>query len=436
MAFTKNQIIMIGIGVLLFLFIVLLFMGVVPGLRSTETPDISGTLNVWGVYDRVSAFEPLIAEYNKIHPGVAVKYQQMDPLTYESDLIDALAAGKGPDIYMIKNTWLPKQFDKLSSLTETQFPHSRLEQAFPKVVLEDFSFTSSTISALPLYLDTLVLYYNKDLFDNAGLANPPATWEELESVVPLLRSIDATQKILRAAIALGGSNQSMAHAPDILSLLMLQKGVKMIEDDRSEAKFAAAGDKWFKYYLEFANPISPLYTWNNSVGQDLELFAKGELAMFIGYRSDADSIREKNAFLRFGAAPMFQWAGEALKTNYASYWGLAVANTSPLASIAWDFIGTVTLNQDIIAGYLTAADRLPALRTMIAGLAQDQERAYLAQQLLTASSWSQVDSAAIDRIFSSMIEQVLTGKTSRDKALRAAEVEITELMRRRLRTTE
>lgn len=431
MAFTKAQIAIIGVGVVLFLFIVLLFMGVIPGLRSTETPDISGALTVWGVEDAPGTIDTLISQYNAIHPNVAVTYTQMEAATYENDVIEALAGGRGPDIFMIENTWAPKHADKLAFLTQDQFSVAQLESEFPKVVASDLAFNASTTFGFPLYLDTLVLYYNKDLLDNAGLANPPTTWEELESVIPRLRSLDASQKIIRSAIALGGSTKSVSRAADILSLIMLQNEVKMINDDRLDATFAYDGEASLAYYTNFANPGSPLYTWNDGFGTDFDQFAAGNVAMMIGFAGDAARITEKNPFLRFGTAPMLQKQNATFATNYPRYWAFAIPNTGKNIGLAWDFVGTTTLNADIVSAYLEASGRTPALRSLIAQKADDKETGFRARQALTAKSWLQPDAPAVRAIFSKMIESVLTGQLSRDKAIRSAQEDVTSLLRKR-----
>ncbi len=433
MSFTKSQIIIIGIGVLLFMFIVLLFTGIIPGLRSTETPDISGNLAIWGVEDNPSVMDTLIGQYNAIHPNVAITYTQMEAATYEDDVVEALAAGKGPDIFLIKNNWVPKQSSRLAFLTADQFPLSRLDAEFPKVIGSDLAWNGSTTFALPLYLDTLVLYYNKDLFDNAGLAHAPATWEELETVIPRLRTLDASQKVVRAAIALGGSAKSVTRAADILSLMMLQDGVEMVKPDLIDASFANDGEDTLGYYTSFANPGSPLYTWNDGLGNDFDLFASGKAAMMIGFADDAKRIQEKNPFLRFGMSPMLQKKDATLAVNYPSYWAFAVPNTGKSVGLAWDFIGTTTLNSDIISSYLTMTGRTPALRTLIATSAESPETGFLAKQALTARSWTQPDAQAISTIFSQMINAVLTGQLSRDKAIRSAEEDVTSLLRKRLK---
>jgi ABC-type glycerol-3-phosphate transport system substrate-binding protein len=43
---------------------------------------------------------------------------------------------------------------------------------------------------MPLYVDTLVTLYNKNMFDAAGIAQVPRTWQEFEALIPQLRITD------------------------------------------------------------------------------------------------------------------------------------------------------------------------------------------------------------------------------------------------------
>ncbi len=432
MAFTRTQIIIIGLGLLLILFVVLLFAGIIPGLRSTETQDISGAITIWGTADSKAVIEEtLIATYNAIHPAVTVAYEQKNAGTYEEELINALASGRGPDAYFIRNNWVPMQADKLSPLTDTEYPLANLQATFPSAAQLDLTLGTSTTYGFPAYIDTLALFYNRNLFDNAGIANPPANWEELEQIVPRLRQTDASQKIVRSAIALGGSGKSVSHAADILSLMMLQDGVVMNTPDSFAVNFTNGGGKVLTRYLRFANPADELYTWNDQMGSDLEAFAKGEVAMMIGYRADIARIKEKNPFFNFGIAPMLQHEGASLAVNYPSYQVLVVSNTSLNSGLAWDFIGTTLLSAENVAGYLEQAGHTPALRLLIAEAVNDSEFGLFARQALTAKSWLQIDGPAVEEVFSQMIESVLTGALPSHSALETAEETINALVRQK-----
>ena len=192
---------------------ILIFAGVIPGLRPGAKQRLKADLEFWGVFDKSDIYQSVIDQFQNIHQGVSINYRQFDPQSYENELINALAAGQGPDIFMIHNSWLPKHYDKISPLPSEKLNIAVYgDQLFPKVVKTDFT-ANDVIYALPLSIDTLALIYNKDIFDQSGIALAPATWLEFQNIVPKLRILDNTGKISRAAAAIGGSEKALTGQP-------------------------------------------------------------------------------------------------------------------------------------------------------------------------------------------------------------------------------
>ncbi|MDP3956664.1 MAG: extracellular solute-binding protein, partial [bacterium] len=261
---TRSRIIMLGAAALVVILLVALFTGVIPGLRPRQGTLPPVKLTVWGVFDSQQVFTDLVNLYRETRSNVDISYRQFDPNTYEADLINALAAGTGPDIFMFQNTWLPKHIDKITAVSSTTLPYVTFRDAFPQVVSEQFA-PNQIIYASPLYLDTLALFYNKDMFDKNSIALPPRTWMEFTADVNRLKEVNPTTgEILRAGAAIGGSNQSINRGTDILNLLMLQAGTQMVDSNFLNATLTQtagngvqAGLNSLNYYTSFANPSSP-----------------------------------------------------------------------------------------------------------------------------------------------------------------------------------
>ena len=75
-------------------------------------------LTFWGVFDTKNYYDKVIADYKALFPNIGVSYRQFSYEDYEKELVDALAAGTGPDIIMFHHTWLPKHQDKLKPAPE------------------------------------------------------------------------------------------------------------------------------------------------------------------------------------------------------------------------------------------------------------------------------------------------------------------------------
>jgi hypothetical protein len=88
-----------------------------------------------GVFDDSDAYSEAIAEYIKLNPHVGdIQYRKLSPETYKEDLVEAFAAGKGPDIFMIRNAWRAPFENKTAPapeglLTEREYRESLVDVA-------------------------------------------------------------------------------------------------------------------------------------------------------------------------------------------------------------------------------------------------------------------------------------------------------------------
>ena len=427
---TRSQFIIVGVVAVIAALIVLLATGVIPGLRSGTPEQISGTLNFWGVNDSQIVMQELIGGYQAIRPNVKVTYTKFDPATYESELIDAMASSQGPDLFMVHNTWIPKHFAKITPLAPEQFSPAKFRELFPTVVEQDFA-PNQFIFAFPLYLDTLATFYNKDTFDQKAIAVPPKNWKEFQELIPKIREVDRSGKIVKAAAAIGGSGKSVDTAADILNLLMLQTGTRMVSDDFSRATFAEDGQQALEFYAQFANPKSRYFTWQDSLPFSLDNFAQGNTAIMFNYAGAIPALKQKSPFLRFGVLPMIQPSESSAPVNYADYWGVAASVKSRNPILAWDFAVYLTTNLDTQRKYSQLTQKPPALRVLINENLGDEFWGMFARQALTARSWPRVDGPAIKEIFSDMIENTLIGRFSPEQSIRESESKVTSLMQRR-----
>lgn len=422
---TKNQLLIFGAIALVAVGLIFAF---IFGRKEPPAAQIEGDILVWGVFDDSDVMSGLINKFNQSYPRIKITYQKKSVDTYEGDLINALAAGKGPDIFYFHNTWLPKHIDKLEPASDADMTISDFRDNFVDVASQDF-ISDDKIYALPLYADTLALFYNKDIFNTVGIANPPSTWEGLVSLVPSLTQKDESGNITRSAIAIGTA-KNVNRSTDILSLLMLQSGTQMTESQSGRASFNRetfsgsvkypSGQQALEFYTNFASPKKQVYTWNNQIGYSIDSFLEGKTAMMINYSYQIQNILAKAPHLRFGISLMLQPKGVQQNVNYANYWGLAVSKTAKAPDIAWGFASYLT-QKDQAQIYLTTTSKPTARRDLVDYQRQEsKELAIFAQQALSAYSWKQPDSVAVEKILGDMIESTVSGvpaKNALDQAV-------------------
>lgn len=432
--FTQKQIIIIGGTALVIIIAAVLFL---LNIRSTPASEQTIKVTIWGT-DSQQAFDDMIGAYTGPGSGTQseIKYTQIDPAQYQSKLLAALAAGTGPDMFEIPNRDLPQLESVAAPLPaslSTTFSQVTLQNDFPDVVSRDF-VSGGNIYALPISIDTLAMIYNKDLFNTAGIATVPTTWEELQTDLPKLRVENAQGQITQAALAMGGSEKSIADAPDIIFLLMMQNGAQMNSTDGSSVTFATgggnngtgggssdAGLNAFNYYLQFANAADPNYTWSDDMGDSLASFEQGKTAVIFDYSSALPAITAAAPFLNYGVAAMPQPANATVAVNYAKYNGLAVSRASTQIAGAWNFIINLTTSAADENIYTKDTGAPGALRAVIAADEADPALAVFAAQELTAQSWHESNSETINSIMNTAIENVLNGASDSTTALTQAQ---------------
>lgn len=436
MNLTKNQLIIAGITGFIAVVAVLIFLGVIPGLQTSGPEAIAAPLTVWNVGDRKEAFDVAFSEFNAKYKNVTFQYRSFPNETaYEAALLDALAAGTGPDVFALKSDKLFRHLNKLTPAPAALIALPELRARFPQIVESDFYGTSG-VAALPLSIDTLALFYNRDLLDTAGVAAVPTTWDEVQKLSHTLVKRDDAGTIIQSGIALGGTAGEIESGVDILSLLMLQTGTKMTNDEFTRATFdSSEGLNALRFYLQFGNPSSPSYAWGpgalGSEGLARNRFADGKLAILVDYASAIPLLAGRNAFLNYSVAPAPQPKDAAVSLTYPSYYGFTVSRRSRYVALAWEFVKMMTTSESAARAYANATGRPPALRALIAAYESDPVRRVFARQILTARSWPQVDPDAVRASFAKLIAATLADPLRASNALRAAAEEITALMERR-----
>lgn len=425
------------IVIILILFVVIAGFALVIYFGRKPSPTKEANLEFWGVFDDSDVFKPLIEEYNKTYPKIKINYYKKSYETYENNLLETMAAGRGPDIFMLHHTWPARYQNKISPAPDEIISLKNIKDEFVDVVAADFVRDNSVL-ALPLYVDTLALYYNKDIFNNAGISQPPKNWEEFLTAVEKTAIRDERGNIVRAGAAIG-AGRNVNRSTDILCLLMLQSGTTITDRNTGQPVFNSPvsltagetlfpGERALEFYTDFTNPLKAAYTWNNQMNYSIDAFYQGEAAMMFNYSYHIATVRAKSPYLNFAAAAMPQ--NSTSRVNYANYWGLTVSGNSKNSETAWQFIRWLTQKEQA-QKYLELCQRPPARRDLINWQKSDPDLGVFAEQSLTAYSWYQVDNNLIEKYLADMIESKVLGRATIKEAVNKAANDIGLLVKNR-----
>ena len=432
----SNKIFYVLIGFVVFVVIIFVILTLMSGGGGGQG---GATLEFWGVFDSRQDFTEVLSSFKKLEQGVRINYKQFSFEEYERELVNALAAGVGPDVLMIHHTWLAKHRDKLVPMPDKSGKEDykfmtpvEFQNQFVDVAYKDLVFDNK-IYALPLYVDTLAVFYNKDMFNTAGIVRPPSGWKEFNDDVELLTRLDSSGNLIQSGAAIGTA-RNINRSTDILAALMLQNGTQMTDSTNSAATFTRTvsgertGENALQYYTDFANSAKTVYTWNDDQPYSIDSFVENKTAMMINYSHHIPTLSAKYQRLNFGIAPLPQFS-EINAANYANYLAVAVSAQSKNQDVAWRFINYIASREGSLA-YLTKTSRPSARRDLIELQRNDPKLGVFAVQALSARSWYQADNMAIDQIFADMIEDVSEKGIKIRNALKSAEAKVTTLMSR------
>ncbi|MFA6604055.1 MAG: extracellular solute-binding protein [Patescibacteria group bacterium] len=429
------------------------------------------TLKYWRVFDDQDAFQPMIDAYRQLHPNINIEYSKFRFEEYEAALLDAMAEDQGPDIFSLQNTWMLKWQPRLATAPGVvtvpfremqgtikkeavtvlrQVPGMTLKQLandYLDVVYADAVIPTEQedpraplvpyIYGLPLAVDTMVLYYNRDILNAAGISQPATQWREFQDHVKRITRLDETGAILQSAAALGTAD-NVERSQDILALLMMQNGAPMTNEsgmvtfDRFTPETAGQeltpGAAALVFNNDFANPEKEVYTWNDKMPASLDAFAAGRTAYFFGYSYHLAQIRALNPKLNFSMTGFPQIEGNK-PVYYANYWLEVVSKKTAHLDEAWDFVRFITAAEQV-QKYLNATGKPTALRSLVNSQLENTDLSVFAAQLPSVRSWYRgLDAIAAEKIFNDMIRQMIAGDAESNKIVELGAAKVNQTIK-------
>ena len=295
--------------------------------QNKNTPLAPGqetTITYWGLWEPESVMTGLIEEFEKENPKIKVNYVQQNIIDYRQRLQSALASGSGPDIFRIHNTWLPMFVNDLAPVPDELASSLALETNYYPVVKESL-FVGGKFYGIPLMIDTLALFYNKDIFDQYQLS-PPQDWDQFRQVANQLTVRDEG-RIVQAGAAMGGAS-NVDHWSDILGLMMIQNGASISGPYSTDAKQA------LDFFMIFAKQDQ---VWDKTLPESTRAFAGGRLALYFAPSWRIINLYELNSDLNFGVVPVPQLP-ERESVSWATFWVEGVSARSEKQAAVWQFL--------------------------------------------------------------------------------------------------
>ncbi|MEK7227440.1 MAG: extracellular solute-binding protein [Patescibacteria group bacterium] len=392
--------------------------------------SLEATVAIWGDIHAEDFNVFLNNTIQSREENLTIKYRELSSESIDREFTEALARGEGPDLLLTTQDKLWKEKSKLlpipyESISERDFKQTFVEEG-------ELFLGKDGIYGLPLSIDPMVLYYNRDLLTTAGLAQPIGYWDEIYSTIYKLTRRDGAGNLVESAIALGEA-RNIPHAKDILSLLLLQAGTPITSftapPDGGElrsylsANFnltVSPGESALDFYTQFSNPSKPYYSWNRTLPPAQARFVSGDSAYYLGFASELKTLRNKNPNLNFSVTtvPQSRVQGRTLTFGRLRALSISRGTRSPAAALN----AALSLVAKDEASVLSQVLNLPpARRNLLSQEPAGAEMPVFYEAALQSKGWLDPDDERTRAIFGEMIEQVTSGRARTLEALNQAD---------------
>lgn len=338
----KKKIIIIGLSLIVVLAFLVWKFG--PNFSKKAEPVGPITLTYWGLWEEENVLRPVIDQYQKNNPNVKVNYVRQSSVNYRTRVQTQIREGRGPDVFMMHNSWLIMFDGDLTAAPADIFTLNDYQATFYPVATDSF-VKDNKIYGAPMELDGLALYYNEEMLKAVG-GQVPKTWQEFIVAATKMTVKDATGQIQTSGAALGTAS-NVDHWSDILGLLFLQQPNL---DLNAIATPVAA--EVLKFYTSFV--VDPRRkSWDSTLPKSTQMFAEGRLGFYFAPSWRAQEIRQMNPNLKFKTAPVPQLPNRLV--GWATFWGQAVSAKSPNSGEAWKFVKYLTSKETEQLAYNAAS---------------------------------------------------------------------------------
>lgn len=399
-----------------------MLMGVLaPAVSAQEQTEIT-YFTFSAAPDQLETLDAMIAAFNETYPNITVNVETAPYADYFTELQTRVAGGTAPDVFELnyENFVTYANRDVLYDITELTAEDPAFGDGFYPNALDAFTLDGKQFG-LPASFSNVVLFYNKDLFDAAGLDYPTAewTWTEEMAAAEALTDREAGVWGMHAPIAYNEFYKTAA-----------QNGCRIVDDTGAVTIDQPGCVEALQYMVDATNTNKVQPTEADLAGvSDGDLFLQGQIAML------TTGIW---MFPAFADAP-FAWdialePGNTEKAHHFFSNAAVISKDTDQVDAAWAWQSFLTGSPETARLRVEANWELPAVSDQAvfeSWLSQtppeSREVVFEAlDTLITPPAFT--DQAQVQDAIDGVIDQVIAGDMTAQEALTEAKVRIEELI--------
>ena len=297
-------------------------------------------------------FNQLIDNFEADNPDITVKWVDVPWSDMETKILAAVSAGNAPDVVNLnpnfasqlatRGAWLTLD-DKLSEAEKAVY----LPKIWEATQLNGESF------GFPWYLTARVTLYNTDIFEEAGVTEPPATFEALAEVAEQIKEETGKYAFFVSFVP--------EDAADVLQSF-IQMGVPLVDDQGNAAFDTPEGRAVFQYWTDlYQQELLPREVLTQGHQQAIQLYQAGETAILASGAEFLDTIANNAPDIAAATKSAPQISGSTGRKNVAAM-DLVIPESTDVEAAALKFATYVTNDENQLA-FAKEANVLPSTVT-------------------------------------------------------------------------
>lgn len=432
----------------IFLSVTILFALVITSCGGSSAPSANSNVTItylthWSG-PQVDQLKQAIAAYNKVEPKVTINVRTVPFGNLLTTITTQGGSASGPTIMGIYNLWMPQlvQSDLLAPAPDTNIQD--IQQAYSSSINSAVQVNGKTYG-YPNEVDLYALNYNKALFQEAGIAGPPRTWNELVSDAKKLTKRDSSGNFIQQGFGIINSwNSGVVHP--WLSLVHSDGGQLLSSDHKPLLNTTPSEETTNLYYqLIFTDKTTdPAMNQANAstTGPFLDNFASGKTAMIImanWWESDLQaSMGNKFANVATAPIPVGPSGNQSRSVSYS--WSTVVNSHASQAEqdAAWKFLKWLNGPQsgqngssamgDILMGMGILPSRTTDLQAHQGQLNSPFISTYVAELPNSIAFPTVLGGDELTTSLQKSIESVMFGQNSPQQAMQQAQANLSQIL--------
>ena len=384
---------------------------------NNATEDGVAKITVWTQEGQVveqEYYKNAIEQFNELYAGEIEASLQMIPrgngYEYENKINAAATSGSLPDIIAMDGPSVANYADSgIIVPIDEYFTEDKLEDFVPSIIKQ--GTVDGQLYALGAAESTVVLFYNKDVLDAAGIQAPTTledawTWKEVYEISKKLKTDDMYGSNLDWDL---GEGQMYAFAPMIWSNggELLSEDGKKIDGYLNSDKSIEALEFYQKFAVEGLINLQPL-------PNDFE---EGKSAMYLMGSWEIQTIEESYPDFNYGITYYPKFSESSKVVSPSGDWCFGITSGSENQEAAAKLLEFLTSAEEV-EEYCSAISKPPARRSVFDNMEeyQDENKKVIKEQVINTAHPRPISTSypVLSSEFASALQDIRTGVDFKD----------------------